>query len=109
MLTKLGRFSANREKKSLRVGGEIRQRLEDKEVRNKTYISNFVEILHLYFCSFTRERTNIYAHEQVLAINSAEGNKSVSSWQGSRYSYKIQTSLLQPLQSGIYGSTFPTS
>ena len=26
------------------------------------YVSNCVEILHIYFCSFTRERTNIYAH-----------------------------------------------
>lgn len=35
----------------------------------------------------------IHTHIQVSAINSAEENKSVSSWQGSHYSYKIQTSL----------------
>lgn len=74
--------------------GNTRQRLDDEEVRNETYVSNCVEILRIYFCSFTRERKkHICTHIQVWAINSAEGNKSVSSCQGSHYSYKIQISL----------------
>lgn len=42
--------------------GNTRQRLKDKEVRNKIYVSNCVQILNIYFCSFTRERTNVYTH-----------------------------------------------
>lgn len=90
MLTKLGAFSTERKKKAHRGKEEKDEKTKRSEIKLMSLCrSNSCLILLCH----KRKNKYIHTHTQLRAINSAEGNKSVSSWQGSHYSYKIQTSL----------------